>query len=87
MSNQNKSFLSKLFLTKEIFKFINSFLDQSSVKQLKSFAQKNFSIKERKKQVKETIKKYVVDLGKHDSQVKYRISDETPNRYDECFLI
>lgn len=75
-STQNKSFLSKLFLSKEIFKFINSFLDKSSQIQLKSFAQKNFSIKERKKQIKETIKKYVLDLGKHDSQVKYRISED-----------
>lgn len=74
--DKNRSFLltnlSKLFLNKQIIKAIHGFLGPDNCVALKSFAQKNFSIKEKKRQLKERLGEYVVDFGKYNELVKYR---------------
>lgn len=72
----NNTNLSKIFLTKQIIKTIKSFLSKETVNELKSFAQKNFSLKEKKKQIKEKILEFVNEFGKFNELVKYRYIEE-----------
>ena len=65
--------LKKIFLSKTIIKNIYSFLNNQSLKELKAFAQKNYSLKERKKQILDFLSKYCIETGKHSELIKYRI--------------
>lgn len=68
------SIVTKIFYNKTILKKVLGFLKpESSLK--KCFAKPNF--KERKKLIKEKIKQYIIDFGKHQEKVKYWIGNDS----------
>ena len=67
--------LYNIFLNKDITKKIHDFLNYESSLVFKNFLNKNFSLKERKKQIKERIKDVIIDTGNHNELYKYRIID------------
>jgi hypothetical protein len=70
-----ENIFSKIFYNKDIMKELTSFLAEEQKKALKSILKKS-GVKDRKKQLKEFIKQYIVDFGKHQQKLKYRISDD-----------
>eukprot|EP00340_Litonotus_pictus_P009028 CAMPEP_0170519462 /NCGR_PEP_ID=MMETSP0209-20121228/4867_1 /TAXON_ID=665100 ORGANISM="Litonotus pictus, Strain P1" /NCGR_SAMPLE_ID=MMETSP0209 /ASSEMBLY_ACC=CAM_ASM_000301 /LENGTH=350 /DNA_ID=CAMNT_0010805347 /DNA_START=207 /DNA_END=1259 /DNA_ORIENTATION=- len=53
-----------------------SFLDKESQSKVKLFVNKKFNLKEKKRIIKERVKDYIIDFGKHTELVKFRISDD-----------
>jgi hypothetical protein len=69
------SVVTKIFYNKGIMKEILTFLEDDSKTIMKNLFKKT-GFKERKKQIKEYVKKFIVDFGKHQEKLKFRISDE-----------
>jgi hypothetical protein len=67
--------VTKIFYNKIIMKNLLTFLEEKSKTTLKNCFQKT-GWKDRKKQIKEMIKKYIIDFGKHQEKFKYRLNDE-----------
>ena len=69
------SIITKIFYNKDIMRNILTFLEEGNKKLMKSIFKKS-GFKDKKKNLKEFIKKYIVDFGKHQEKLKYRISDD-----------
>ena len=78
MENRNSikiNILTKIFYNRDIMNSFLSFLEEDKKKLMKNVLKKS-GFKDRKKQLKEFIKKYIVDFGKHQEKLKYRINEE-----------
>jgi hypothetical protein len=71
---KRKSTYKQIFYNKQIMKRVLSFLSETSQNVLKSCFKRS-GIKDKKKQIKDAIKNYIIDFGKHQEKVKYRIDD------------
>ena len=72
---QFKSSFPSVFYERSILSKIYSFLPENTIKVIKGCLKKT-GAKEQKKKIKEIVKKYVKDLGKHNEKVKYAITEE-----------
>jgi hypothetical protein len=70
---KNKAY-KKIFYNKQIMKLVLSYLNNTSQNVLKNCFKRS-GIKDKKKQIKESIKQYIIDFGKHQEKVKYRLDD------------
>lgn len=61
------------FYDKRIMNHISKFLNEISIKTLKNCLRKT-GAKEQKKQIKELVKNYILDFGKHQEKVNYSIT-------------
>lgn len=64
----------KVFFDRKIMKNILSFLNDNTKVALKNCFKKT-GCKDRKKQTKEFVKKYVIDVGKHFEKLTYRLNE------------
>jgi hypothetical protein len=67
--------VTKIFYNKGIMRDVLTFLEEDSKNIMKNMFKKT-GFKEKKKQIKEFVKKYIVDFGKHQEKLKYRIIDD-----------
>lgn len=68
--------LFKIFFDKDMKNIIFNFLPDHSKIKLKYIINKKFNMKEKKKAIKERLKFYLLDFGKNNEFVKYRITEE-----------
>ena len=74
-SKQYTQLVNNIIYNKEIMNCIFSYLDENSKNKYKKLFKKS-NIKEKKKQIKDIIKVYIEDFGKHQEKLKYRISGD-----------
>lgn len=68
--------LFKIFFDYNTKDKIINFLDQTSQQRLKQVINKRYNIKEKRKIIKEKIKNYILDFGKHNDIVKFRLTED-----------
>jgi hypothetical protein len=73
--NLTKKLVTNIFYNKQIMKKVLLFLEEKSKETLKNCFKRS-GWKDKKKQLKEIIKNYIVDFGKHQEKLRHRISDE-----------
>ena len=71
---QFKNTFPIIFYDKNIMSHFWSFLNEDSIKTIKTCLKKT-GTKEQKKKIKELVKNYVIDFGKHSEKVKYSINE------------
>jgi hypothetical protein len=71
---QFKNTFPIIFYDKNIMSHFWPFLNEESIKTLKSCLKKT-GAKEQKKKIKELVKNYIIDFGKHSEKVKYGINE------------
>lgn len=67
--------IKKIFYDKTIMNLIHSFLPEETRKEFKNLL-KRTGMRDRKKLMKEIIRKYIVDFGKHQEKVKHRMGEK-----------
>ena len=71
---QFKNTFPIIFYDKNIMSHFWCFLNEESIKTLKSCLKKT-GAKEQKKKIKELVKNYIIDFGKHNEKIKYGINE------------
>lgn len=66
--------ITNIFYNKPIFSHILSFLNEDNQKTLKGCFKRS-GMKERKKQLKDIVKYYIEDFGKHQEKLKFKINE------------
>ena len=75
METVKKSNIYRIFYNKQLMKSVLSYLPEKSQQTLNNCFKKT-GAKEKKKQIKEILKSYIIDFGKHSEKIKFKINDD-----------